>query len=67
MVTADHTMANPELAAYWGIDYPADGGGNWVPAHYSDGRPHAGMLTMTTTWQRYPSMGGNANRRGPNR
>lgn len=66
MVTADYTMANPELAAYWGIDYPADGGGNWVPSHYADGRPHAGMLTMTTTWQRYPSMGGNANRHRAN-
>jgi hypothetical protein len=66
MVTANHTMANPELAAYWGIEYPADGGGGWVPAHYTDGRPHAGMLTMSTTWQRYPSMGGNANRHRAN-
>ncbi|MEQ1504568.1 MAG: DUF1592 domain-containing protein [Myxococcota bacterium] len=66
MVTADHTMANSELAAYWGIDYPRDGGGNWVPAQYLDGRPHAGVLTMSTTWQRYPSMGGNANRHRAN-
>jgi hypothetical protein len=66
MVTADHTMANEELAAYWGIEYPEDGGGNWVPAQYLDGRPHAGVLTMSTTWQRYPSMGGNANRHRAN-
>jgi len=66
MVTAPHTMANPELAAYWGIDYPADGGGDWVPATYLDGRPHSGMLTMSTMWQRYPSMGGNANRHRAN-
>jgi hypothetical protein len=66
MVTAAHTMANPELALYWGIEYPEDGDGNWMPAEYMDGRPHAGMLTMTTMWQRYPSMGGNANRHRAN-
>ncbi|MEZ4238571.1 MAG: DUF1585 domain-containing protein [Myxococcota bacterium] len=66
MVTAPHTMANPELAAYWGIDYPQDAGGAWAPALYEDGRPHAGMLTMSTVWQRYPSMGGNANRHRAN-
>lgn len=66
MVTAPHTMANPELALYWGIDYPDDAEGGWVPAEYLDGRPHAGMLTMSTTWQRYPSMGGNANRHRAN-
>jgi len=66
MVTADYSMANPELALYWGMDYPADGNGGWEPAQYMDGRPHAGVLTMTTTWQRYPSMGGNANRHRAN-
>lgn len=66
MVTADHTMANAELAAYWGIDYPESADGSWVPAQYLDGRPQAGVLTMTTTWQRYPSMGGNANRHRAN-
>lgn len=66
MVTADHTMANAELAQYWGIDYPADATGSWVPSQYLDGRPHAGVLTMSTTWQRYPSMGGNANRHRAN-
>jgi len=66
MVTAEHSMANPELALYWGMDYPDDGNGGWEPAQYVDGRPHAGVLTMTTTWQRYPSMGGNANRHRAN-
>ncbi len=66
MITAPHTMANPELALYWGIDYPEDASGGWVPAEYLDDRPHAGMLTMSTTWQRYPSMGGNANRHRAN-
>ncbi|MEQ1566213.1 MAG: hypothetical protein ABMA64_11295 [Myxococcota bacterium] len=66
MVTADHSMANPTLAQYWGMEYPADANGGWTPALYEDGRPHAGMLTMSTTWQRYPSMGGNANRHRAN-
>lgn len=65
MVTAPYTMANEELALYWGIDYPADAEG-WVQAQYADGRPHAGVLTMSTTWARYPSMGGNANRHRAN-
>ena len=65
MVTADHTMATPLLAAFWDTDYP-DGADGWQPVQYMDGRPHAGILTMTTTWQRYPSMGGNANRHRAN-
>ncbi len=66
MVTAPYTMANEELSLYWGIDYPGDAEGAWVPSQYLDGRPHAGVLTMSTTWQRYPSMGGNANRHRAN-
>lgn len=65
LVLADYTMANPVTAAMWGVDYP-EGETGWVPAKYTDGRPHAGILTMTTTWQRYGSMGGNANRHRAN-
>jgi len=65
LVTADYTMANPLLSAAWGMAYP-DGATGWQPSTYVDGRPHAGMLTMTTTWRRYPSMGGNANRHRAN-
>ncbi|MFT4625419.1 MAG: hypothetical protein ACI8PZ_004087 [Myxococcota bacterium] len=64
LVTADHTMASPLLAELWDIEHP--GGTGWQPAQYRDGRPHAGILSMTTTWQRYPSMGGNANRHRAN-
>ncbi|NCG22113.1 MAG: hypothetical protein GWP91_24115, partial [Rhodobacterales bacterium] len=64
IVTAEYTMANPLLAQMWDIDIPGNGG--WEKGTYMDGRPHAGMLTMTTTWQRYPSMGGNANRHRAN-
>jgi hypothetical protein len=61
IVTADYTMANPVLAQALDLDYP-DGARGWEKAHYTDGREHAGILSMTTTWLRYPSMGGNANR-----
>lgn len=61
IVTADYTMANPVLALALDLDYP-DGARGWEKAHYTDGREHAGVLSMTTTWLRYTSMGGNANR-----
>lgn len=65
MVTAPHSMANPQLAQMWDMYYPVDARG-WQPAVYKDGRPHSGLLTMTTIWERYPSMGGNANRHRAN-
>lgn len=65
IVTADHSMATPVLAQFWGMDYP-EGAVGWQPARYQDARPHAGMLTMKTVWERYPSMGGNANRHRAN-
>ena len=61
IVLADYTMANPPLASALGLDYP-EGARGWEKAHYTDGREHAGILSMTTTWLRYTSMGGNANR-----
>ncbi len=65
IATADFTMADPMLAAMWDIEIP-EGVNDWTEGHYRDGRPHAGILSMTTTWQRYPSMGGNANRHRAN-
>lgn len=65
LVLADYTMADPILARMWDLEYP-EGESGWQPATYRDGRPAAGVLTMTTTWQRYPSMGGNANRHRAN-
>jgi hypothetical protein len=49
----------------WDLDYPA-GSTDWQPAYYRDGRPMAAILSMDTIWQRYPSMGGNANRHRAN-
>lgn len=65
VVTADHTMANPLLASFYGLSRNGEGEG-WLPANYQDGRPMAGVLSMATTWLRYPSMGGNANRHRAN-
>ena len=64
MVTSPHTMADAYLAAMWDLDREA--GDGWRPATWRDGRPAAGILSMTTIWQRYPSMGGNANRHRAN-
>jgi Protein of unknown function (DUF1592) len=64
LVTADYTIADEVLAAAYNLD--RDPGEGWTSAHYRDGRLHAGVLTMTTTWLRYPSMGGNANRHRAN-
>ena len=65
IVTADHSMADPLLAAWWNMEYP-QGASGWQPAHYQDGRPEAGVLSMTTLWQRYPSAGANSNRHRAN-
>lgn len=65
VVTADYTVADPIVAAMWELDYPP-GATGWEQARYTDGRPHAGILSMTSTWLRYPSMGGNANRHRAN-
>lgn len=64
VVTADHSMADPMTAAVWGME--RDAGAGWQVARYTDGRPHAGVLSMTTMWTRYPSAGVNANRHRAN-
>lgn len=65
VVTADYTMADPIVAAMWDLDYP-EGASGWQQARYTDGRPHAGVLTSTTMWSRYPSAGVNSNRHRAN-
>ncbi len=65
IVLADYTMADPVTAALWDIEIPENSQG-WVPGTYRDGRPHAGILSMTTLWTRYPSAGVNQNRHRAN-
>jgi len=68
VVLADYTMADPITAWMWGIERPVveDDTGEFLPSHYVDGREHAGVLTMTTLWTRYPSAGVNGNRHRAN-
>jgi hypothetical protein len=66
IVLADYTIANPLLAAVWDLDLEETEAGGWGIAHYTDSRPMAGILTMNSTWSRYPSMDGNANRHRAN-
>ena len=65
VLTADYTMADPIVAAMWDLDYP-EGKTGWQQSYYTDGRPHAGVLSSTTLWQRYPSAGVNSNRHRAN-
>lgn len=65
LVKAPYTMTDELLASWWGIDYPEDAVG-WQQGQYLDQRPMAGVLSMNTFWQRYPSQGGNANRHRAN-
>ena len=65
VVTAEYTMADPIVAAMWGLEYP-EGKTGWQKTHYTDGRPEVGVLSSTTLWQRYPSAGVNSNRHRAN-
>lgn len=69
VVLADYTMANPVLQRLWDIeveDPDSSDVDHWQAGRYRDGRPHAGVLTMTTVWTRYPSAGVNSNRHRAN-
>jgi len=61
LAVGDWTTANELLAAAWPLDYPA-GSTGWQVAHYTDGRPSAGILSTNGMWWRYTSTDSNANR-----
>ena len=61
IVTGDWTMANAQLGAAWPVDYP-EGEHDWLPVHYTDHRPTAGILSTNSMWWRYMSNTSNANR-----
>ncbi len=65
LVTGDWTMANETLGAIWPLDYP-DGATGWQQAHYTDGRPAAGVLATNSMWWRYTSTASNSNRKRAN-
>ncbi len=64
-MTGDWTMMNETLAQALPTDYPAEASG-WQVAHYTDGRPAAGVLSTSTMWWRYDSTDSNANRKRAN-
>ena len=61
IVTADYTITNDVLQPFWPTDYPA-GHTGWEVAHYTDGRPSAGVLSTNGLWWRYYSTLSNYNR-----
>ncbi len=65
LVTGDWTLANEVLGAIWPLDYP-EGESGWRRAHYTDGRPAAGVLATNSLWWRYPSNASNFNRHRAN-
>jgi hypothetical protein len=65
IVTTPETMADPTLAALYGLPYTgADGGWGWTT--YPDGRPMAGVLSSTSLWLRHTGDVTNFNRRRAN-
>lgn len=64
VVTAEHTMANALLLSIWDLEAEQEpGDGQWVPATYQDGRPHAGVLSTNGLWWKYDTDISNMNRR----
>jgi hypothetical protein len=61
VVLGDWTMANGVLEQIWPVQRE-DGEGDWRVAHYTDGRPAAGVLSTNAMWWRYGSTPSNANR-----
>ncbi len=62
LLTADETYVNETLWFQFPVDgYDEDQGG-WQRVHYSDGRPLAGVLSMTSMYFRYSTCGQNYNR-----
>ena len=61
LFTGDWTVVNQSVAELYPTDYPA-GGSGWQVAHYTDGRPDAGVLSTSGMWWQYMTTTGNANR-----
>lgn len=61
LVRADWTMSNELLGSIWPLDYP-EGSSGWQRAHYTDGRPKAGVLSTNAFWWRYETSRTNKSR-----
>lgn len=68
--TADHTVANALFqrdAARMPFPMEPVAGSAWQPTHYTDGRPHAGLLSTSAFYQVWDTNNTNVNRRRANR
>jgi hypothetical protein len=61
IVLADWSMVDATIGKAWPTTYPEDGEG-WEKVQYTDGRPHAGILSTNGLWWRYMTNESNANR-----
>jgi hypothetical protein len=67
LVAADYTIANSTLAWFWNIDYPGEAySSQWLKGRYLDGREHAGVLSQTGFYYRYPTTFSNKQRHRAN-
>ncbi|NUN97663.1 MAG: DUF1585 domain-containing protein [Candidatus Omnitrophica bacterium] len=67
LVTADYTIANSTLAWFWNIEYNGEAyGSQWLRGRYLDGREHAGVLSQTSFYYRYPTTVSNKQRHRAN-
>lgn len=64
-VTGDFTAVNDALAPLWPTDRE-EGIQGWAIAHYTDGRPAAGVLSTNGLWWRYASTASNKQRKRAN-
>jgi len=61
IVTADFMLADPVLAAIYGVDYDPEGP-TWQRSAWVDGRPMAGILSDSELYRRHVSNGSNFHR-----
>jgi hypothetical protein len=63
IMTSDEVMADPIVAALWGLKYTGDPKrGDWAATHWTDGRPAAGVLSSSGLMVAHQSCGINNNR-----
>src|SRR5579885_2767977 len=69
MGTADYTVMNDQFENTPRMPYPHEPvtGPDFQPTHYTDGRPHAGVLSTSAFYQVWTTNGTNKNRRRANR
>lgn len=61
VVTADYMLTNEPLSVMYGLAYDPSGP-DWQVSHWSDDRPHAGLLSSSELWRRHESAGSNFHR-----